>query len=196
MGAKQSMVGLKMMEAIYPSPTKTTVFTDAKLKTTLDKEVLKRGIKLDDLEPDEIAIDGDLDADIDRCIQMVFQVYDKKNTGTISKKDAQQFFKDCLELYALRQGKKSSKEILPKGVKMDKALQDCVRKMSPLTTGVVTKDEFEKFLNCYDIDEALEPFFNTNGIDIDANVTFVDTSQFANAQREGPKLVYRDYPDD
>jgi len=194
MGAKQSMVGLKMMEAIYPS--KTTVFTDPKLKIILDKEVLKRGIKLDDLEPDEVAIDGDLDADIDRCINMVFQVYDKKLSGSITKKDAQQFFKDCLELYALRQGKKSSKEILPKGVKMDKALVDCVKKMSPLTSGVVTKDEFEKFLNCFDIDEALEPFFSTNGIDIDTTVSFVDTSLFANAQREGPKLVYRDYPDD
>jgi len=188
------MVGLKMMEAIYPS--KTTVFTDPKLKIHLDKEVLKRNIKLDDLEPDEVAIDGDLDADIDRCINMVFQLYDKKTTNTISKKDAQQFFKDCLELYALRQGKKSSKEILPKGIKMDKAIQDCVKKMSVNPSGIVTKDEFEKFLNCYDIDEALEPFFSTNGIDIDTNVTYVDTTQFANAHREGPKLVYRDYPDD
>eukprot|EP01124_Arcella_intermedia_P001354 TRINITY_DN1072_c0_g1_i1.p1 TRINITY_DN1072_c0_g1~~TRINITY_DN1072_c0_g1_i1.p1 ORF type:complete len:196 (+),score=14.92 TRINITY_DN1072_c0_g1_i1:94-681(+) len=195
MGGKQSMVGLKMMEAIYPSKS-PTVFTDPKLKTILDKEVLKLHLKLDDLEPDEIAVDGDLDADIDRCITMVFQVYDRKKTGSIRKKDAEEFFKDCLELYALRQGKKSSKEILPKNVKMDKALADCVKKMSPSTAPVVTKEEFEKFLNCYDIEEALEPFFSTNGIDIDGNVSYVDTSVFSSAQREGPKLVYRDYPDD
>jgi len=191
------MIGLKMMEAIYPTKNPSTVFNDPKMKTNLDKEVLKRGLKLDDLEPDEQAVDGDLDADIDRCVGMAFQVYEnKKQPGTIAKKDAQQFFKDCLELYAMRQGKKSSKEILPKGIKMDKAVDDCVKKMSNLNGGLVTKEEFEKFLNCFDIDEALEPFFNTQGIDIDPTVVMVDTTQFANAQREGPKLVYRDYPDD
>jgi len=196
MGGKQSYIGLKMMEAIYPCKAPQTIFTDPKLKTSLDKEVLKRGIKLDDLEPDEIAIDGDLDADIDRCINLVFQVYEnKKQPGTISKKEAQKFFSDCLELYALRQGKKL-KEILPKGLKMDQANGQALQKMSSLTNNVVTKDEFEKFLNCFDIDEALEPYFQTSGIDIDTNVHFVDVSQFANAQREGPKLAYRDYPDD
>jgi len=79
---------------------------------------------------------------------------------------------------------------------MDQANGLALQKMSVLNNNVVTKEEFEKFLNCFDIEEALEPYFQTNGIDIDTNVSFVDVSQFANAQREGPKLAYRDYPDD
>jgi len=109
----------------------------------------------------------------------------------------EQFFKDCLELYALRQGKKV-KDILPKSVVMKKSLALAVSKMNPTGNGIVTKQEFQQFMNTYDMEEVLQDFFPPgDGIDINAsNINWVDTSQFANQAREGPALVYRDYPDD
>eukprot|EP01125_Pyxidicula_operculata_P000456 TRINITY_DN10486_c0_g1_i1.p1 TRINITY_DN10486_c0_g1~~TRINITY_DN10486_c0_g1_i1.p1 ORF type:complete len:197 (-),score=64.23 TRINITY_DN10486_c0_g1_i1:153-743(-) len=196
MGAQQSTVGLKMMEVIYPVKNTQSVFaTNQKLKTALEKEVKKRGLSLDDLEANEEAVDGDLDSDIDRCVNKVFENYDRKGAGVLPKKIAEQFFNDCLELYAMRKGQKV-KDILPKNVKKEKAIASAVAKMNTSGTGNITKQEFVQFLNCYDIDEALSDFFGTDGVDVDTSVQYVDVSQFANAKREGPKLVYRDYPDD
>lgn len=33
-------------------------------------------------------------------------------------------------------------------------------------------------------------------VDISMDVQMVDINQFANAKREGPRLVFREYPDD
>lgn len=62
----------------------------------------------------------------------------------------------------------------------------------------VNYNEFEDFINTYDIDEALGSMLNKNGVDIDINrVQFVDVSQMTGqARKDGPKPVYRDYPTD
>lgn len=59
-------------------------------------------------------------------------------------------------------------------------------------------NDFEDFINTYDIDEALGSMLNKNGVDIDINrVQFVDVSQMTGqARKDGPKPVYRDYPTD
>jgi len=165
----------------------------------LDKETRKKGLHLDDLQCDEDIIDGDIDFELDRCVKFVFEVYatDKKNPGIMSKKVGEQFFKDCLELYAMRQQKKP-KEIIPKGVDQKKAAASCFNRMAN-GKQQVTFEEFRHFLNCYDIEEALSDYLShppPSDVTISTNIQFVDVSQFANAQREGPKLVYREYPDD
>lgn len=61
----------------------------------------------------------------------------------------------------------------------------------------MSQKEFGEFLNLYEIEEVLSEYLQTpNEIDINTNVQLVDVTQFSNAQREGPKLVYREYPDD
>lgn len=68
---------------------------------------------------------------------------------------------------------------------------------SPPSRQQVNFEEFRNFLNAYDMEEALADYLNhTPEINIPTNIQLVDVSQFANAQREGPKLVYREYPDD
>lgn len=59
-------------------------------------------------------------------------------------------------------------------------------------------NDFEDFINTYDIDEALGSLLNKNGVDIDINrVQFVDVSQMTGqGRKDGPKPVYRDYPTD
>jgi hypothetical protein len=37
-------------------------------------------------------------------VKEVWEFYDKKHVGVIDKKQAEQFFKDALELFALRRG--------------------------------------------------------------------------------------------
>ena len=44
----------------------------------LEKELKKRKLTLDDFERDEQAVDGDMDAEVDRFWEKVFQAYDKK----------------------------------------------------------------------------------------------------------------------
>jgi len=69
--------------------------------------------------------------------------------------------------------------------------------MNPSQSGTITMQEFTEFLNCYDLNEVLGPFLQApNEVDINMNVNLVDIRQFENQKREGPKLVYRDYPDD
>jgi len=196
MGGEQSTIGLRLMEVIYPTKGRASIFaTNPKAKVALEKEVRKRGLTLDDLEPQEDAVDGDLDADVERCVAKVWSFYDRKGTGQLPKKVAEQFFKDCLSLYAIRQARKI-KDVLGK-VDYKKALAASMLKMNPSSSGIVTRQEFEQFLFAYDIDEALEAFLGgQGGLDVDPNVQLVDTSQFTNQNREGPKLVYRDYPDD
>jgi len=137
-----------------------------------------------------------MDSEVDRFWEKVFRVYDKKNTGQLKKSDTEQFFKDFFELYCLRQGRKK-KDVVPKGYNEKKALAGCLLRINPSGSGIVTKQEFEQFMNTYDQEEILQDFLSGDGIDINTNnINWVDTSQFANLKREGPQLVYRDYPDD
>jgi len=187
-----------MMEIIWPTPQGTTVFaTNPKMEAKLQKDLIKRNINPNDLEGDEDFIDGDMDAEIDRIIQKIFEVYDKKKTNMLPKKVVSQFFSDLVELHCLRQGRKK-KDVVPKEVNQKKALEDCILKMNPSQTGNVTLQEFTEFLNCYDMSEAIGPFLGTQPeFDIQINnIQWVDTRVFENQKREGPKLVYREYPDD
>ena len=196
MGNEQSVSGLKLMEGMFPTEQKTTIFNDPKLKQKLDKEIAKGKIKAD-IPEDEEALDPDLDSSIDKYVREAWQYYDKKNQGFIEKKVALQFFKDSLELYAIRRTQKS-KDILAEGVNLNKALEESYLKMSRNGEKQVNYNEFEDFINTYDIDEALGSMLNKNGVDIDINrVQFVDVSQMTGqARKDGPKPVYRDYPTD
>lgn len=112
---------------------------DEKLNLLLQKEVQKKSLHIDDLHSDVEIVDGDMDSEIDRCIQTVWGVYlamDKKqaSTGQLNKKIGERFFQDCLELYAMRQGKKY-KEVLARGVDYKKATAASFKKMS--TNGFV-----------------------------------------------------------
>jgi hypothetical protein len=196
MGNEQSVSGLKLMEGMFPTEQKTTIFNDPKLKQKLDKEIAKGKIKAD-IPEDEEALDPDLDSSIDKYVREAWQYYDKKNQGFIEKKVALQFFKDSLELYAIRRGQKV-KDVLAEGVNMSKALEESYLKMSKNGDKQANYNDFEDFINTYDIDEALGSMLNKNGVDIDINrVQFVDVSQMTGqARKDGPKPVYRDYPTD
>jgi hypothetical protein len=181
---------------MFPTEQKTTIFNDPKLKQKLDKEIAKGKIKAD-IPEDEEALDPDLDSSIDKYVREAWQYYDKKNQGFIEKKVALQFFKDSLELYAIRRGQKV-KDVLAEGVNMSKALEESYLKMSKNGDKQANYNDFEDFINTYDIDEALGSMLNKNGVDIDINrVQFVDVSQMTGqARKDGPKPVYRDYPTD
>jgi len=136
-----------------------------------------------------------MDDKIDRAIKDVWAHYDPKGTGVIPKKMVDKFFKDSLELYALRVGKKSSKDVVAPGVNYGAAMDASIAKVT--TTGQATFKQFEDFLNCYDIDEALGSFLNINSVAVSASkVQFVDTSQFKSQSQQPKKVVYRDYPTD
>eukprot|EP01121_Diplochlamys_sp_Union-15-3_P022119 TRINITY_DN931_c0_g2_i3.p1 TRINITY_DN931_c0_g2~~TRINITY_DN931_c0_g2_i3.p1 ORF type:complete len:225 (-),score=67.14 TRINITY_DN931_c0_g2_i3:37-636(-) len=197
MGAN-SVKGLKVMETIYPSQDGKSVFdNNPKLKAKLDKEMAKGHKEGGPKEPDppeEDYVDGDLDAVVDRVIKSVWEYYDRKQKGFLDKKRGERFFKDGLEVYALRKGLKGGKEALGQGVNMKKALEDSFKKMNVSGSGKIVFQEFEEFLNCYDIEEAMQPFTGGSGVSIDpSKVKFVDTSQFRGQKKDGPKLVYRNY---
>eukprot|EP01126_Amoeba_proteus_P050962 TRINITY_DN6063_c0_g1_i11.p1 TRINITY_DN6063_c0_g1~~TRINITY_DN6063_c0_g1_i11.p1 ORF type:complete len:124 (-),score=26.79 TRINITY_DN6063_c0_g1_i11:92-463(-) len=116
-------------------------------------------------------------------------------TAQLTRKTGEKFFLDCFELYAMRQGKKL-KDALPKGVDMKKAAANSFNRMSP-NGATVTMAQFTDFLNLYEIEEVLSEFLRSPiDVEINTNVQMVDVNQFTNAHREGPKLVYREYPDD
>jgi len=193
MGAN-SVKGLKVMETIYPSPEGKSVFdTNPKLKAKLDKEMAKSKTAAVQAEGDEHYVDGDMDAIVDKVIKSVWEYYDHKQKGFLDKKTGTQFFKDGFEVYALRKGVKA-KEALGQGINMKKALDISFQKMNTSKTGKITYQEFEEFLNCYDIEEAMEPFTGLQGVAVDlSRVQMVDTAQFKGQKKEGPKLVYRNY---
>lgn len=97
-------MGLKMMEAIYPVPGGKSVFDgDEKLNLLLQKEVTRKALHIDDLHSDVEIVDGDMDSEIDRCIQTVWGVYlamDKKqaSTGQLNKKIGECFFQTYLKM--------------------------------------------------------------------------------------------------
>jgi hypothetical protein len=64
------------------------------------------------------------------------------------------------------------------------------------SSGRITFEEFEDFMHTYDIDEALGPFFNRNGIEVKTQVQFVDVSTLQKTEAAELKPKYREYPDD
>eukprot|EP01115_Flamella_aegyptia_P013140 TRINITY_DN685_c0_g1_i1.p2 TRINITY_DN685_c0_g1~~TRINITY_DN685_c0_g1_i1.p2 ORF type:complete len:101 (-),score=44.32 TRINITY_DN685_c0_g1_i1:36-338(-) len=93
-------------------------------------------------------------------------------------------------LYA--KAKKSSKEVIPPGVNFNQAMDESLAKVTNGETA--TFKQFEDFLNCYDIDEALGSFLGVREVSVtNSKVQFVDTSQFASQSQQVKKPVYRDY---
>jgi hypothetical protein len=57
----------------------------------------------------------------------------------------------------------------------------------------VTFQEFENFLNLYDLEEALGSWLNISSVQVQtSSVQFVDTSQFTAQAAQPKKVVYRD----
>jgi len=178
--------GLYWMETIYPSENGASVIP----REQLQKEIEKGKLKPED--PNAVKdLDGDMDERIDKVIREVWTYYDPKGTGVLPKKIVERFFKDSLELYSLRMGKKSSKEVLAPGVNMSQAMQTAVANMT--NTSQATFKQFEDFLNCYDLEEALGPFLNVREITVRQNVQFIDNSQLVQEANQPKKVVYRDY---
>ncbi|XP_049848704.1 uncharacterized protein LOC126316455 [Schistocerca gregaria] len=191
-----SVKGIKMIESIYPSEDGSSVFDKMpKLKAKLDREYAKGTIKF--TETEEEPIDGDLDAVIDSAIKEVWCTYDPKGTGLMDKKAAEKFFKDALQVYAIRQGGKTEKDAIPKGVNSSDAMKQSIAILNKKGTGRTSQQEFEDFVRTYDIEEALGHFLGkTDGVVIDfTKAVFIDVSQFHTKQAD-IKPVYRDYPDD
>jgi len=142
-------------------------------------------------------LDDDMDSQIDKYIKEVWSYYDKKNKGFLTKGESETFFKDALEVMALRKGRKV-KELLPPNVSQGQAITQTFAKLAK-GSNQVDYSAFEEFVNMSDLDEALGIFTGQTGpIDVKTNVDFVDTAKLsADAKKEsGLKPVYRDYPDD
>jgi len=174
------------METIFPSPNGQSVIPAEKLQKEFEKGTLR---PQDPNKP--VELDGDMDEYIDQVIREVWNHYDPKATGIMKKGTIEKFFKDSLDLYALRLGRKSSKEVMAPGVRMSDAMAQSVAKVTQ--TGQATFKEFEDFLNCYDLEEALGAFLNISEVTVNNNVQFVDTEQMADQARGPKKPVYRDY---
>mmetsp|Transcript_27343 Transcript_27343/g.30456 ORF Transcript_27343/g.30456 Transcript_27343/m.30456 type:complete len:200 (+) Transcript_27343:33-632(+) len=198
MGNANSVKGLKMLETIYPTADKKTIFADPKMKKKLDKELAKdqkqgKPPPVDPNAGDEQPVDGNQDALIDKCVRAIWETYDPKNHGFLDKKIGTKFFIDAFEIYAYRKGQKP-KEALPPGNNMKKAAETCFTKMNKSGNQKITFQEFEEYINVYELDEALEPFTNQSGVNIDVErVDFVNVEQFRGQKKDGPKLVYRNY---
>eukprot|EP01114_Cavostelium_apophysatum_P000659 TRINITY_DN105_c0_g1_i1.p1 TRINITY_DN105_c0_g1~~TRINITY_DN105_c0_g1_i1.p1 ORF type:complete len:190 (+),score=51.69 TRINITY_DN105_c0_g1_i1:119-688(+) len=177
--------GLYWMETMFPDPSGRSVIPPEKLQKEIEKGTIKP------FQRDEKDVDGDMDDYIDKVIREVWNFYDPKGTNMIPKALVQKFFKDALEIYAMRKGAKSSKEVLGPGVKYNDALTECVGKMTQ--TGQCSFKDFEEFLNCYDLEEALGPFLGIREVTINNRVEFVNVDQFKEQAAQPKKVQYRDY---
>jgi len=182
---------LDLCEQIYPPENGQTCIPPEKLEKAYQKGLIPRPTAGDE------ELDDDMDSKIDKAIKDVWAYYDKKNKGFLSKGEAETFFKDALEVMALRKGLKV-KQILPPNVSQSQAISQSIAK---LTKGSdrVEFSSFEEYINMSDLDEALSLFTGQTGpIEVKTNVQMVDTSKLAADARaaNGPKPVYRDYPDD
>jgi len=181
--------GLFWMETIYPSPNGQSIIAPE----LLQKEIQKGTIVPPNVS--EGSVDGDMDDYTDKIIQDVWRFYDPKGTGILPKKILEKFFKDALEVYSLRLGRKSSKEVMGPGVSYGQAMTESVGKVTS-NNAQVTQREFEDFINCYDLEEALGSFLGVREVTINSNVEFVDTRIFKEQAAQPKKVVYREYPDD
>jgi hypothetical protein len=182
-----SVKGLYYMEIIYPTADGRSVVPQDKLEKEIAAGKIKKIVR------EEEDVDGDMDEYIDEVIGDIFAGYDPKGTGMLPKKVLEKFFKDALDVYAMRQGRKKGSEVLSPGVKMGVAMKSAVAKVTQNPQGC-TKQEFENFINCYDLEEALGDFCGTTEVQVNTNVQMVDTTQFKEAQTaNASKIVYRDY---
>ena len=140
-------------------------------------------------------MDQDEDSKIDAAIREVWSYYDKKGEGFISKKTAEQFFKDALHVFALRKNCKP-KDLLGPGMSMGSALSQSYKSLDKTGVGRVDFATFEEFVNEMDLDEAMAIITgNTGPIDVRLDqVQMVDTEAIARAkQQAGANIQYRDY---
>jgi len=97
---------------------------------------------------------GDEDDAIDKYMDEVWNLYDLKAQKFLSKKQAQQFLKDALMIFAMRKGKK------PKDLLGDKKEKDCLNNaFSQLAKSSPEKllyDEFKDFVNMADLNDIME----------------------------------------
>jgi hypothetical protein len=161
MGAA-SIKGLVLMETVFPSPDGYTVFDDPQMKKQLVKE-LKKGTIKPPTASDELDIDEDLEPKIDQMAREIWQFYDPKNLGSINKKAAEKFIKDCFQLYSLRKRCKAPKEALGPGVDMSKATAAAYAMLDPSNTGMVSEKQFIEFINECDLDEIVGPYTGQTG---------------------------------
>jgi len=188
MGANNTK-GLYLCETIYPPDNGVSCIPPEKLEKAIKKGEIPPQVQADDEED----LDGNMDEVIDNCIREVWQYYDPKGLGSLNKKQTQQFFKDALNLVALRKNVKSKD--LFQGRKEGAALDEAFRQVNTSGDGRVTFEQFEEFINAYDLDEAVD--FLTGGNSehqINTNVQMVDNSSLPSGG--GPvkgKIEYRDY---
>eukprot|EP01089_Gocevia_fonbrunei_P010731 TRINITY_DN236_c0_g1_i1.p1 TRINITY_DN236_c0_g1~~TRINITY_DN236_c0_g1_i1.p1 ORF type:complete len:198 (+),score=49.18 TRINITY_DN236_c0_g1_i1:872-1465(+) len=197
MGA-HSVKGLVLMETIYPSTDGRTVFDDPKLAQQLAKEIKKGTVRLP-TKSDEVDVDEDIDSKLVGCVSEVWSFYDQKNTGAVEKKAGVQFFKDALELYATRKGQKP-RDVAGQGVNLNRAIDECYNKMSG-NQPRVTKQQFENYIYCHDLDEALAPCFGQSGLTIQSrlptNMMFDPNTLPKEATSvDMTQIKYRDYGTD
>jgi len=148
-----------LMETIYPQEGKS-VFDDPKLAKELAKE-MKKGTIRKPTPSDAVDVDEDLDSKLLAAVAEVWSFYDPKGVGTIQKKMALKFFEDALDLYAFRKGVKE-KEVMGQGVSKKKALDDCFNLMSG-NGQAVSKQQFEAYIHCNDLEEAMAPLTGRAG---------------------------------
>ncbi|KAL6078491.1 EF-hand domain-containing protein [Balamuthia mandrillaris] len=195
MGAN-SVKGLVLMETIFPSADNSTVFDDPKLKAKLQKEMKKGNVRIPQVG-DEVDVDEDLDSKLDKSVAECWSYYDNKSKGSINKKQIQQFFKDCFELYALRKRMKP-KECMAPGVNSKQALETCTRMMDKSGTGMVNQGAFVEFINECSLEEVIGPFINQNTFDISSrlpqNMMFDPSTLPKNTDKpQANQIQYRDY---
>lgn len=148
------------METIYPTTDGKTVFDDPKMAQQLAKEVRKGNIRAPTTS-DVVDVDEDLDSKLLSAVSEVWSFYDPKGVGTINKKQTLKFFEDSLDLYALRKGVKE-KDVMGQGINKKKALDDCFNLMSG-NGQMVSKQQFEAYIHCNDLEEALAPLTGRTG---------------------------------
>jgi len=166
--------GLYLCEKIYPPEDGRSCIPPEKLQKAIEK-----GIIPPPPNADEEDVDDDEDAKIDQYIKEVWGYYDKKAEGFVGKKQAQQFFKDALEIFAVRKNCKV-KDLL-RGNSLDKALEQSFRRLDKNNLGRIDFATFEEFINECDLDEALNLITGETGpivIRTD-NVELVDTTAIA-----------------
>ena len=109
--------------------------------------------------------------------------------------EALQFLKDALELFAMRQGAKKSKDVVQGN--QSKLLEQAYLRFDPQNTGKVTFRAFEAFVNENELDEALALLTGNTGPRDVAQLDdskLVDPSKISGKKKfEAGKIEYRNY---
>jgi hypothetical protein len=121
---------------------------------------------------EEEDLDEDMDEILDKHIREVWSYYDPKGQEFLTKKQATQFFKDMLDLFALRRNMKP-KDLLGPGVSLSSALTSSFQQLDKSNSNTITFTEFEEFVNMSDIEEALSLITGKTG-PVEINVHAVE----------------------